>query len=148
MTDNDMKHAIKYRLIDELDDYLYDYSNFNSKYRDVDSMKRFDFLDMVIIDTDPTILPWMKMSHELMILMNMCKAIDKPLLAMGGGFGQLVYYCSTLGKQIKVVNGNERGSALSNLQNIPGEKLDKLIDNYHMFLEDLTGDFYGFNKDK
>jgi hypothetical protein len=54
-----------------------------------------------------------------MLLIKMCKAIEKPLLVMGGGFSQLVYYCATLGKQIKVINGNERGSALSNLQNIP-----------------------------
>ena len=53
-----MEHAIECRYIDELDEFLYDYTNFNSKHRDPDSMKRFDFLDIVIVDLDPAILPW------------------------------------------------------------------------------------------
>ena len=80
-----------------------------------------------------------------MLLIKMCKAIEKPLIVIGGGFSQLVYYCATLGKRIKVINGNERGSALSNLQNIPSSKLVKMNSDYHMFLEDLTGDFYCYN---
>lgn len=44
--------------MDELKEYLFDYQDFNSKYRDPVSMKRFDFLDMVIIDVDPCVLPW------------------------------------------------------------------------------------------
>ena len=53
-----MKYAVECRFIDQLDEYLYDYSDFNSKHRDLDSRKRFDFLDIVIIDLDSSILPW------------------------------------------------------------------------------------------
>ena len=49
---------------------------------------------------------------------------------------------------MKVVNGNERGSALKNLQTIPMEKLKKLKPAYHTFLEDLTGDYYSFDPEK
>jgi len=65
---------------------LYDYVKFNSKHRDIDSMKRFDFLDMVIIDIDPSILPWQTISQDVALLIKMCKAIEKPLLVMGGAF--------------------------------------------------------------
>jgi hypothetical protein len=78
----------------------------------------------------------------------MCKAIEKPLIAIGGGFSQLVYYCSTLGKQMKVINGNEKGSALKNLKMISNEKLLNLNHAYHTFLEDLTGDYYSFDPEK
>ena len=58
VTESDMVHSVQYRLMNDLDDYLYDYQNRESKYRNPDSIKRFDYLDIVIVDIDPTILPW------------------------------------------------------------------------------------------
>lgn len=54
-------------------------------YRDKDSMKRFDFLDFIIIDAAASVLPWYEKSHKLTLFFKMCKAAEKPVLAMGLG---------------------------------------------------------------
>ena len=67
----------------------------DAKYTCKDSLKRFDYLDFVIMDVDAKVLPWMKRSHDLTLLFKMCKAAEKPLLAMGAGLSQLMYFQAT-----------------------------------------------------
>jgi hypothetical protein len=45
----------------------------------------------------------------------MCKITEKPLYASGAGFNSLIYFCATQGIQIKVINGNENGGKLKDL---------------------------------
>ena len=52
------------------------------------------------------------------MLFKMCKAANKPMFAMQAGLGQLAYYCATQGKLAHVINGNERGGPLKNIQTV------------------------------
>lgn len=68
---------------------------------------------------------------------------------MGGGMAQLVYYCSTQSKIYKVVNGNERGGPLNKINSfLQGNhaKLSALDPNFHVYLENLSGDYYTYDK--
>ena len=56
-----------------------------NKYKNIDCIKKFDYLDFVIMDIDASILPWMSKCHDLTLLFRMCKAAEKPVLAMGNG---------------------------------------------------------------
>ena len=72
-------------------------------------------LDFVIIDASASILPWQEKSHKLTLFFKMCKAAEKPVIAMGLGVSQLVYYCATESKLMQVVNGNEKGGPLKRI---------------------------------
>ena len=65
------------------------------KYVNTDCMKKFDYLDFVIMDVDSQYLPWMSKMRDLMMLFRMCKAVNKPILSMGLGMAQLSFYCAT-----------------------------------------------------
>lgn len=58
----------------------------------MDSLKKFDYLDFVIIDVDAALLPWQVKSQDLTLLFRMCKAAEKPVLALGVGMAQLIYF--------------------------------------------------------
>ena len=68
-TKEDMEDVVIARSLDDLKDYVYDVEQ-DSKalkecsglYRDRDSLKRFDYLDFVIIDVDAGVAPWMQKS--------------------------------------------------------------------------------------
>lgn len=63
--------------------------------------------------------------------------------------GLLVYFCATNCKLLEVLNGNERGSALQELRTLfcsDSERLATLVPGYQVFLENLTGDYYSYDK--
>ena len=79
----------------------------------------------------------------------MCKLAEKPVLATGAGMYQLVYYCATAGRSLQVINGNEKGGSLRKIESVLGgdvDKLKKLDPRHHVFLDDLSGDFYTYDK--
>ena len=45
----------------------------------------------------------------------MCKATDKLLFSSGIGFPILVNFCAIGERKIKVINGNEKGTLLSDI---------------------------------
>ena len=56
----------------------------------------------------------------------MCKLTEKPVLATGAGMYQMVYYCATGGRSMKVINGNEKGGPLGKIGSILGGNVGKL----------------------
>lgn len=111
--DRDINDLVVVKSMYDLKEYIYDFDqdrrpfdyplNKRGKNRDLDAMKRFDALDCIIMDIDlikegslaSPLLPWMRQAHDLLLLFRMCKAAEKPLLAMGGGMGLLAYFCAT-----------------------------------------------------
>lgn len=55
----------------------------------------------------------------------------------------LVYYCATNYKDIKVINGLEKGGLLDTIKNVDAKILPGLMDN-QVFLDNQTGDFYNY----
>jgi hypothetical protein len=80
----------------------------------------------------------------------MCKLAEKPVLVIGGGISQLAYYCATEGvvsRRIKVINGFEKGGPLKNITKVLDgnpKKLKALEKDVHVYLDNLSGDFYSY----
>ena len=102
---------VTYKHFTDLDDYIYDFFDLRgseisqdpvmlAKNRNLKSLKRFDALDLVIIDIDSAVLPWQKKCRDLLLLFKMCKKAEKPVFAAGGGLFQLMYFCATGGKEL------------------------------------------------
>ena len=69
--DEEIDKVVVWRAMADLNDYIFDLDSFRSQSideaeqhigYDVDSLKRFDYLDFVIMDVDPSVLPWQKKS--------------------------------------------------------------------------------------
>ena len=65
-----------------IQDHLFEFdSSANSKHNE----KRFDLVDIVVIEGDPSVLPWERKNHRIKLLFEMCKATNKTLFACGFG---------------------------------------------------------------
>lgn len=62
----------------------------------------------------------------------------------GVGFNMLVYFCATGLKEMYVVNNNEKGGPISQIDKIT-YKFNKFKDN--VFLDRITGDYFSFNNE-
>ena len=62
----------------------------------------------------------------------------------GIGFNLLVYFCATGMKDMYVVNNNEKGGPVSQIDKIT-YKFNKFKDN--VFLDRITGDYFSFNNE-
>jgi hypothetical protein len=61
---------------------------------------------------------------------------------------QLAYYCASETKKISVINGVERGTPLSKIKTaVKPDILPRLKKGYHVFLDNLSGDFYSYDHD-
>jgi len=60
------------------------------------------------------------------MLFKQCKRTDKCLFAAGFGMQLLIYYCSTNFTEIDVINGGEKGGALTNIKDVPAKQLANL----------------------
>ena len=72
VTEAELNDSIKYTHYTELDDYLYNYDSDpvlhdatlygpeieSNKFKKLESVKKFDQLDFVIIDVESSLLPW------------------------------------------------------------------------------------------
>ena len=76
----------------------------------------------------------------------MCKKTNKSLLCAGFGIQFLAYYCSTTFADIEVMNGGEKGGALQTIKDFDAKLLPRLFPN-QVFLDNLTGDYYSYNKE-
>ena len=62
---------------------------------------------------------------------------------------QLAYYCASETKKISVINGVEKGTPLSKIKTaVKPDMLPRLKKGYHVFLDNLSGDFYSYDHDK
>ncbi|CDW75232.1 UNKNOWN [Stylonychia lemnae] len=118
-----------------LDDYLYQPNTL------------FDYIDIVFVDGDGSLLPWQKKCDKLSRLFKMCKITNKCLFAAGFGMQMLIYFCATNFAQLKVLNNNEKGGALSGIQDMNSKILPTLEKN-QVFLDNLTGDYYQYEREK
>jgi len=69
----------------------------------------------------------------------MCKLSDKPLYASGFGIQLLAHFCAVGNRQLKVVNGENRGCEIQQLHRYSAEDYDKID---HVFMDNRTGDFW------
>ena len=126
-----------------ISDHLFDLeSSANSKHNE----KRFDLIDIIIIEGDPNVLPWERKNHRIKLLFEMCKATNKTLFACGMGMQLLVYFCAIGEQNLNVINGNQKGTLL---QDIAKYKTADALTNLapgSVFLDYATGDFYSFDK--
>jgi len=52
-------------------------------------------------------------------------------------------------KRISVINGCEKGGSIKTIKKaVPADMLQKLKKDYHLFLDNLNGDLFCYNKDK
>ena len=61
---SDLEVSVKCKSMYDLKEYVYD---FEGKHADdnTDSIKRFDYLDFIILDIDATLLPWQRKCRDL-----------------------------------------------------------------------------------
>ena len=79
------------------------------------------------------------------ILLRACKSINMHCILCGCGLSLLVYYCATGFNSMDVINGNERGSRLEYINDIPIDKIKKMHKS-EVFLDNTTGDFYELSR--
>ena len=95
-----------------ISDHLFELeSSSNSKHNE----KRFDLIDIVIIEGDPNVLPWERKNNRIKLLFEMCKATNKTLFACGFGMQLLVHFCAIGEQTLSVINGKEKGGLLQTI---------------------------------
>ena len=99
--------------ISSIESHLYEG---HSKYSSIEAMKMFDCLDFVFMDGDANLLPWK--TEKFSLLYRMCKSTNKCFFSAGVGMMMLVYYCATSYIDLHVINGNGKGSHLSEIHYI------------------------------
>ena len=126
-----------------ISDHLYDLDSANnSKHNE----KRFDLVDIVYIEGDPNVLPWERRNQRIRLLFEMCKATNKTMIACGLGMQLLVHFWAIGEKKLNVVNGNEKGGLLSEIDKFKSAQILKQLTPDSVFLDHATGDFYQFDK--
>ena len=124
-------------------------SHSKDKFDDQTSIKRFDQIDFIVADVPANILPWQEKMLQLTQLFKQCKYTEKPILLMGSGIAQLVYYCSTESAKYYVINGQELGGSLTKIKTaVEPELLKQLKMNLHVYLDNLSGDIFSFDLKK
>ena len=126
-----------------ISDHLFDLeSSANSKHNE----KRFDLIDIVIIEGDPNVLPWERKNQRIKLLFEMCKATNKCLFACGMGMQLLVHFCAIGEQKLQVINGGQKGSLLQDIVKYKTAEALTNLTPQSVFLDYATGDFYNFCK--
>ena len=100
-------------LLKELKQVVFDES---SAFPDPDAIGRFAAFDIVIMDGDALLLPWMPKACPARVLVKMCLASGKSLFCGQFAAQVLVYVLSTGGRNLAVVNGAGKGSSIAALR--------------------------------
>ena len=59
---------------------------------------------------------------------------------------QLAFYCATESRHLSIINGSENGGSVTDIRKaVPPHLLSKLNKNYHVFLDNLSGDIFGYD---
>lgn len=126
-----------------ISDHLFELeSSANSKHNE----KRFDLIDIVVVEGDPNVLPWGRKNHQIKRLFEMCKATNKTLFACGLGMQLLVHFCAIGEQTIRVINGGEKGGLLQTISKFKSPEVLNSLTPQSVFLDHATGDFYSFDK--
>ena len=70
---------------------------------------------MVIMEGDPNLLPWERKCARVKLLFEQCKATNKTTFIAGIGMQLLVHYCAIGERPLHVINGDEKGSLLQDI---------------------------------
>ncbi len=103
----------------------------------------FDNVEVVLMDGNERMLPWMEEAKKVRKLFKLCKKTNKYMFAAGLGMAMLTYYCATNCVDIHVINGNERGGSIDEINNVPEPMLARLTKG-DVFLDYATGDYYSY----
>lgn len=126
--------------------YLYEPGSryMSSDARKVRSRQLFDHTDVVFVDGDANMLPWLHRAEKLLVLMRMIEATRKLVFAASCGM-QVLVYLKSCGHPIKrVINGHGRGGSAQNAPTISPSELHKLAHD-EVLLDNTTGDVYQYD---
>lgn len=126
--------------------YLYEPGSryMSSDARKVRSRQLFDHTDVVFVDGDANMLPWLYKAEKLVVLMRMIEATKKLVFAASCGM-QVLVYLKACGHPIKrVINGHGRGGSAQDAQTISPAELFKLAHD-EVLLDNTTGDVYQYD---
>ncbi|EGR31050.1 hypothetical protein IMG5_118860 [Ichthyophthirius multifiliis] len=124
-----------------LDDYLYE---IESSYLKKEAANNFDQLDMIFIIGDANVRPWSIQMRKILTLLRMCLKVKKYLYTSSWAMQALIFLCaSNIEKNIQIVNGGDNGGKLSEIH-IMNKDLKNIQPNDY-YLDNTTGDLYGFN---
>ncbi|CAD8110500.1 unnamed protein product [Paramecium sonneborni] len=140
MIDTEIDFIIRDR--DSIDDLLYE---IDSSFVRVECGKMFDSIDIIFFEGDANLRPWSPNAYKYLILLRMCLRSNKILFASSFAMQGLVFLiASNVECQISVINGLN-GGQLGDLSKIKKDLTD--IKQTDFFLDNVTGDLYGFNYD-
>eukprot|EP00297_Palpitomonas_bilix_P013453 CAMPEP_0113896132 /NCGR_PEP_ID=MMETSP0780_2-20120614/17810_1 /TAXON_ID=652834 /ORGANISM="Palpitomonas bilix" /LENGTH=356 /DNA_ID=CAMNT_0000887163 /DNA_START=144 /DNA_END=1210 /DNA_ORIENTATION=+ /assembly_acc=CAM_ASM_000599 len=110
--------------------------------RTQDAVKMFDSVDVVVIDGDPSLLPWHPLSRYVRLFLLQCYTMGK--CVFGGAFAaQLMAHIITLGgEEVKIFNAGGEGSSLDKLKVMDSSSAMTSAELKEYFLDDSTGDLY------
>ncbi|CAD8203085.1 unnamed protein product [Paramecium pentaurelia] len=140
MIDTEIDFIIRDR--DSIDDLLYE---IDSSFVRVECGKMFDSIDIIFFEGDANLRPWSPNAYKYLIFLRMCLRSNKILFASSFAMQGLVFLiASNVECQISVINGLN-GGQLGDLSKIKKDLTD--IKQTDFFLDNVTGDLYGFNYD-
>ncbi|CAD8201878.1 unnamed protein product [Paramecium octaurelia] len=140
MIDTEIDFIIRDR--DSIDDLLYE---IDSSFVRVECGKMFDSIDIIFFEGDANLRPWSPNAYKYLILLRMCLRSNKIIFASSFAMQGLVFLiASNVECQISVINGLN-GGQLGDLSKIKKDLTD--IKQTDFFLDNVTGDLYGFNYD-
>ncbi|KAL4441119.1 hypothetical protein ABPG74_002069 [Tetrahymena malaccensis] len=139
LVDTETEYLIRDK--DNVEDFLYE---IESSYLKKEAASNFDSLDIIFITGDANVRPWSRSMKKILTLIRMSMKANKYLFASSFAMQAVVFLCaSNLESNIEVINGQGNGGKLSDMHNLPIRLQD--VKHYHYFLENTTGDLYGFN---
>lgn len=126
--------------------YLYEPGSkyMSSDARKVRNRQLFDHTDVVFVDGEANLLPWLPKAEKLIVLMRMIETTRKLVFAASCGMQALVYL-KACGHPIKrVINGHGKGGSVQDVQSLSPSELHKLAHD-EVLLDNTTGDVYQYD---
>lgn len=125
LLDNEIQLYMKN--IDTIDDFM----SQNAVHKDTKNQtqlnrnKMFNLMDIIVIDGDPTILPWSLSAIKINKFLLKCLKSNKRVFCTTFATNCLIYLCaSNIETRIKILNGNN-GSQFGDFSNIK-KSLDQI----------------------
>lgn len=130
------------REINRLDDVVVDWEHDGLNDASKNCCKAFDKFDFIFVSGDMKVLPWEPIATQVVTLIHMCKATNKPLFCSGFGAFSAIYTLSTKGARFHVLNG-PYGDEIEKLPSFPRYSIGSGA--YPSgWLDSETGDLYTY----
>ena len=148
---NFSREELEFQIVDSqsIDQFLYET---NSGFSSEDSEKLFDHLDMIFIDGDASILPWFSKARKVqfsqfLIMIRMCKRTGKVMLASSFAMQMFTFLCATNIFVNRIINGEGKGTLTTAFNSVP-KSIRTHLEYGDLFLDNATGDLYGYDQQK